>query len=474
MPGLGIDDRDQYRMTYPELLASLPPEWPHELQPSNREALLASGVTLVVLDDDPTGTQTVHDVPVLTCWDVDLLEQALRQQPPLLFLLTNSRSLTEEQTQTLHREIAQELSAAAQAADCKVELISRSDSTLRGHYPLETDTLAEHWHEPEDLTLVMPFFLEGGRLTVDGQHYVREGEELIPAHETPFAQDPAFAFSHSYLPDWVEEKTDGRVQAAEVILISIETIRKEGPEGVARLLREAPAGSVCITDAVSDRDAEVVAAGMEAAGRTVMARTAASYVRARAGLPKRELLSCDDLDGEGSGGLIMVGSHVPKTTRQLEVLQNQYPDLVSIELPVADVLADAEATLESVSLQLNAALEADQEVVLFTSRELIQAETSEANLDISVRVSGALVRMVQSIGQRPRFIVSKGGITSSDIATGGLEVKTAEVAGSILPGVPVWRLGEEARFPGMHYVIFPGNVGDENAVADAVSKLSKK
>jgi len=202
-----------------------------------------------------------------------------------------------------------------------------------------------------------------------------------------------------------------------------------------------------------------------------MARTAASYVRARAGLPKRELLNSSELRDEGSGGLVMVGSHVPKTTRQLEVLLEQHSGLVSVELSVADVLEDPGDALESVITEVNHALDSDRDVVVFTSRDLIQADTPEANLNISVRVSQSLVQVVQSISQRPRFIVSKGGITSSDIATSGLQVKTAEVAGSILPGVPVWRLGKEARFPGMHYVIFPGNVGDENSLAEAVSKL---
>jgi uncharacterized protein YgbK (DUF1537 family) len=70
-------------------------------------------------------------------------------------------------------------------------------------------------------------------------------------------------------------------------------------------------------------------------------------------------------------------------------------------------------------------------------------------------------------------LIAKGGITSSDIATKSLKVKLAMVAGSILPGVPVWKLGEESLFPGMHYVIFPGNVGGDDALSLAVAKFAK-
>ena len=72
---------------------------------------------------------------------------------------------------------------------------------------------------------------------------------------------------------------------------------------------------------------------------------------------------------------------------------------------------------------------------------------------------------------RPRFIVAKGGITSSEVGTKGLRVRRARVMGQILPGVPVWQTGPESRFPGLPYVIFPGNVGDENALRNAVEKL---
>ena len=451
-----------------ELVQNLPPEWPHELTGPIRESLLCSGRTIVVLDDDPTGTQTVYDVPVLTCFDVETLTQELATQPPLLFVLTNSRSMTGSESKQLHQTIIAALKRAAATTNRDVELISRSDSTLRGHYPLETDVIADHWPEQSELVLMMPFFQEGVRLTISGQHYVGEGDALIPAHETPFAQDAVFGFKKSYLPSYVEEKTSGRVLADDIVLIPIEVIRNDGPDGVCQILDDAPAGSVCVADGVTDKDAQVVAMAVGQSSRTILARVAASYVRARSGLAQRELLTKAQLSCESeTGGLVVVGSHVPKTTAQLNALLNGDNECNSIELSVDDVLQDAESTVALIKKQIEDSLAMGQNVVLYTSRKLVEGDGDVDNLKISQAVSGALVGIVQQLEIRPRFLIAKGGITSSDIATKALGPKRAMVAGSILPGVPVWKLGDETRFPGMHYVIFPGNVGGDDALLKA-------
>ncbi|QEG24350.1 four-carbon acid sugar kinase family protein [Mariniblastus fucicola] len=449
------------------------PEWPDDLTEGIRQALVSSNRTLVVLDDDPTGTQTVYDVPVLTVFDEPSLTEAIEAAPPVLYILTNSRSMTELQTHELHVQLAQRLRDVAKKTGRRLELISRSDSTLRGHYPAETDTIAGVWPEQADLTLVMPFFAEGGRLTIDGQHYVCDGESMVAAHETPFAKDPVFGFQTSCLPDWVEEKTKGRVKADDVIVIPLELIRDEGPAGVQKLLDEAPPKTVCVADSATDRDAAVVAAAVGQSSRRIMARVAASYVRARAGLSKQPLLTAKQLcDDNPNGGLVMVGSHVPKTTAQLEHLMEHVPSLHSIAISIEDVLQAPDDVVAEIVDELNNVLQSGKNAVVFTSRELFTADSDDENLEISNIISKCVSDIVAKLEVRPRYLIAKGGITSSDIATKSLGVKLATVAGSILPGIPVWRIGDEAKFPGMHYVIFPGNVGGDDALTAAVEKLS--
>ena len=79
--------------------------------------------------------------------------------------------------------------------------------------------------------------------------------------------------------------------------------------------------------------------------------------------------------------------------------------------------------------------------------------------------------MVRRLATRPRYLVAKGGITSYDIATRALGVKRAMCIGQILPGVPVWELGESSRFPGLKFVAFPGNLGDPDWLSEVVLKL---
>ncbi len=455
--------------------AALPPEWPHDVLASN--ARLAAEATLVVLDDDPTGTQTVRDVPVVTVWDVATLTEELRAAPACFYILTNSRSLTAAASRDLHLELSRNLAEAARHTHRRITVASRSDSTLRGHFPLETDTLAEVLG-PFDLTLLSPYFEAGGRYTLEDTHYVADGDRLVPAAETPFARDAAFGYRSSYLPAWIEEKSGGRLRAAEVASISLQLIREGGPDAVTRHLLGLPKGSVCVVNACAPRDIEVVAAAtlaVERAGRLLVFRTAAALVAARIGQSPAGLLATDDfLQDRSTGGLIMVGSYVPKTTAQLQRLL-ETTALEAIELDVAALLDPARrpAALHDSSNRLNAALRSGRHAVVYTSRALIAGPDATASLDIGRRVSTALTAILQTLAVRPCFLVAKGGITSSDLATAGLGVKRAVVRGQLLPGVPVWRLGTESRYPNLDYVVFPGNVGDDNALADAFSRLTR-
>jgi uncharacterized protein YgbK (DUF1537 family) len=456
-------------------LGHLPESWPEALTECNRNHLVENGPTLVVLDDDPTGTQTVYDVPVLTQWDdhaVETMVHLLQQYTPVVFVLTNTRAMNEEETRSINFRIVSQLKEVSERADRQIEIISRSDSTLRGHFPLETDVIAEAWPEQADIVLVMPFFAEGGRVTIHGQHYVTENDKLIPAHETPFAHDAVFGFQNSWLPDWIEEKTAGDVKSDDVVLIPIGIIREQGPSAVAAILNAAAKNAVCVADSVTDHDAEVVAAGVARCDRVVLARSAASWVRVRAGLAKQDLLSPKPAFPElnSHGGLVIVGSHVPKTTTQFKHLLYNRPTSVAVEVSVADLLDDPESVISQSLESVSSNIKKGRDVVLYTSRELIVADDDQSNLDISKAVSACLVEIVKQLSTCPRFLIAKGGITSSDVATKGLNIKQAVVAGSILPGVPVWTLGSESKFPGLSYIVFPGNVGGDNALTMAVER----
>lgn len=458
------------------LLSSLPQPWPESLLPAIQQQIATSNRSLIVLDDDPTGTQTVYELPVLTEWTVEALRAELALGTPTFYILTNSRSLPLPQAQALNAEIGRNLLAASHATGRDFAVVSRSDSTLRGHYPGETDALAAALGQQVDATLIIPFFLEGGRFTINDVHYVAEGDQLMPAAETPFARDAVFGYRNSNLRAWVEEKTGGQVAAATVAAITIEDERVGGPQAVAQKLLALPAGAVCIINCAATRDMEVFVSGLlmaEAAGRHFLYRTAATFVQVRAGLAPRAPLTAAELTLPSTGGgLVVVGSYVPKSTNQLTVLLAQ-PDMAQVEVNVDALLDDAQQAAEiarTVGLT-TVALQAGQDTVVYTSRRLVTGDDAVSSLAIGQRVSASLVAIVQGLGVRPRYLIAKGGITSSDLATKALGVKRALVRGQLLPGIPLWEVGAESRHPGLIYVVFPGNVGGDDALVQARQKL---
>ena len=457
---------------------SLPPPCPTLLLDSIREKSEKLNRSIVVLDDDPTGTQTVYDVPVLTEWSVETVTKEFENQTPLFFILTNSRSVSESNAIDIATQIGSVLVQASNTTGREFEVISRSDSTLRGHYPAEVDALADSIGRADCPQIFCCFFSEGHRLTVDDVHYVVEGDEMIPAAETPFAKDTAFGYTNSNLKLWIEEKTKGKISSDAVASVSVARLR-EDLDAVKQTLGQLASNEVCIVNCLELGDLLLfVDALLDCCldGKSFIYRTAASFVQIRAGLATRQLLTTHELRGDTTtGGLIVVGSYVPKTTKQLQFLHDNASDLVPIELEVEALIADSkrDAAVADAKSQVNSAIESGKNVVLYTSRDFVSSGAVKTDLALGQRVSFAIVEIVSALTTQPAFLVAKGGITSSDVATKGLGVKRAKVIGQILPGVPVWKLSDESRFPGMAYVVFPGNVGDDGALFEAYEKLSR-
>ena len=461
-----------------ETLSSLPPEWDDDPLPHIDAALTASGRKIVIMDDDVMGTQSVHDIAVLMDWSVDALRAELEADSRAFFVVTNARTMPESQARAVNSFITRNLCEAAQQASVDFSVVSRLDSTLRGHFPAEMQAIEFSLERKPDGWIVAPLFLEGGRYTIGDTQYVLDGEHLVPVGDTEFARDPAFAFTSSTLQGWVEEKTTGEVSADSVASVSIEDLRLGGPERVAAILSILPSGGVCMVNGASNRDMEVFVQGMlevEASGRRFLFRAAASFIKALLGQSDRPLLKPEALGMDGSGGmLVIVGSHVPRTTQQLTHLLAD-TNAVGIEADVGRLLADAtrQSEIDRAIASAEDALALGRNTVLFTSRDLVEAHGADHSLAIGHQVSQAVSEIVASIGVRPRCIIVKGGATSYAVATKALNVQRAWSPGQAAPGVPAWILGEETLHPGMPCIIFPGNVGNDDALTSLVTRLDE-
>nr|WP_304101312.1 four-carbon acid sugar kinase family protein [Mitsuokella multacida] len=437
---------------------------------------------MIVLDDDPTGVQTVNGIHVYTDWSPESIADGFAEENDMFFILTNSRAFSAEHTKEVHTVIAKRVMAESSRIGKEFMLISRSDSTLRGHYPLETETLRQTLerggHAPVDGEVLMPFFKEGGRFTIDNVHYVQEGEELVPAAETEFARDKTFGYTKSDMREYIEEKTHGAYPADAVTCISLTDLRAFAVDKIVAQLEQVHGFGKVIVNCVDYVDVKVFAIAMiraMKAGKHFMFRTAAAWTKVIGGVPDKPLLTKQELvvPGNTNGGLIIIGSHVKKTTEQLnrlkELTKVQFIEFNHMLVLQPDQL---EAELKRIVAETEAAIRQGQTVAVYTGRKRFDAGSEEESLRVSVKISSAITSIVSRLTIQPAFLIAKGGITSSDVGTKGLGVKRALVLGQVAPGIPVWQTGEESKFPHMAYIIFPGNVGAVDTLRDIVARLS--
>lgn len=434
---------------------------------------------IIVLDDDPTGSQTVHSCLLLTRWDVETLHEAMLDSSPLFFILTNTRGMDANRAADITREVCQNIQLALD--ELKQEertinpiLVSRSDSTLRGHYPVETDVIAEELG-PFDAHFLVPAFFEGGRITRDSIHYLVVDGKEIPVHETEFANDSVFSYKHSYLPDYVEEKTQGRIKADHVERFLLDEVRGNSLTHLLSLKNN----TCCAVDCETQDDLNHFAEQLKEAskqGKRFLFRSGASVLTSLANLPAQPVAAeaMSNYVRNGKAGAVIVGSHVKKTTQQLEQLLKKN-DVVALEVDVQRIPTERDSLLKDILKRAEDAHAKNLTPVIYTSRVEKVFADQQTRLSFGEQVSEFLMDVVRNLPETLGFLISKGGITSNDVLSSGLSLRTSRVVGQILPGCSVVCCSDNhPRYPEMPVVIFPGNVGDENALMTAYQRLSQK
>ena len=438
----------------------------------------------VVLDDDPTGIQTVHGCQLITRWDEETVRSALCDEIPFFFILTNTRALPPESARARGMEIARTVLAEAKGLGVEVVFISRSDSTLRSHFPLECDAIRAAMvaaAQPDakaqadiDALFLIPAFFEGNRITRDNVHLIRVEDEWIPTDRTEFARDSVFGYSTSFLPRYIQEK-DG-VDASQVQSLSLDILRAADRSALVDQLCTLDDGRYVVVNGESYDDLDRFSAAVRDAirsGRRFLFQTAASFVKSFTATPDIGLIGPEVSMPSATHprGLVVVGSHVRKSSDQLACLLME-SNVAAVEIDVRRVLRADREYLAEVVVEIERIWNSGATPVVFTTRTELQFPTTEERLQAGQCVSRFLSNIVRSIQLPLRFLVSKGGITSHDLLVDGLQLASARVLGQIAPGVPVIRIPRDHRFAGVPYVIFPGNVGEVTTLRDVFRTLS--
>jgi uncharacterized protein YgbK (DUF1537 family) len=414
-----------------------------------------------VLDDDPTGTQAVADVPVLLEWDPTLIREALAGDANAVHVLTNARAYAPRRARAIVRDAA----AAAVAAVADPRLALRGDSTLRAHLLEEYLAVCEAaFGRRRPPLLLVPALPAAGRVTLDGIHLLERDGRRMPLHETEYARDGAFAYGDARLLQWAEDRSGGYFRRAAGREIPLAQLRADGPTAVANALLElaaADAAAVCAPDAETVDDLRLIAAGLaeaEARGAEILVRSAPTFVGILAGTLATAPAAVPPAP---DGVLVLCGSYVPTTTRQLAAVAAAYPDSVVEVDAVALASRRPDPAIGRAAREASERLGDDRLAVVATSRERRPETRSFA---AGERIAANLARVLHAVG-RPSVVVGKGGITSAVTARVGLGARSARCLGPLVDGVALWRVD------GTSLVVFPGNVGSDDTLLEVVQLI---
>jgi uncharacterized protein YgbK (DUF1537 family) len=420
---------------------------------------------LIIFDDDPTGMQTVHGCLALTRWEKADLIFSLSDEVHFFFLLTNTRALSRDKAKETVQQAVKNVMETTRLLNVETLFLFRSDSTLRGHFPLELDTIVETSQIDYDARYFIPAFFEGNRVTDNDTHYIKLDEILIPCNETEFSQDSVFSYSDAYLPKYIQEKSGETIQAKSVVSIKREMLDGSHNDLLHQTLLDLKGDQYVIVNCLNYKELNCFfRSAMESMkqGKHFIFQTAASAVKS--------ITQCDEIppvvikNPNSVPGLIIVGSHVDKTTRQLNILKEEGENIAPIEIDAELVLLDSDTYLEQIINQAESNFLKGLNSLLYTSRHELHFSSKDKRLEAGMYISRFLTKMISDFPQKPSFVIAKGGITSHDILAKGLEVPISRVLGQVAPGIPILKMPPEHRWSGMVYVIFPGNVGEDHTL----------
>lgn len=438
---------------------------------------------IVVIDDDPTGSQTVHNCLLLLKWDYLTLLKAFKSSSSLIFILANTRSLSQGDLEKRLKSICEAINFVIDSNNLNKDefiFVSRGDSTLRGHNFIEPNIINKLLG-PFDATFHIPAFIEGGRLTRNGKHYVNG----IPAHETIYAKDKIFGFSTNDLKELLIQKSNFKLSKDDIQNLrssDLSSLEIQENKNLFQKLQALNSNKQVIVDIENYLQLKnfTLIINLFKGKKNFLYRTAASFIKAISNIESNTKsheyyaqLRRKGISNTSLPGLIIVGSYIDLTTKQLQSISS-HKSIVPIEICVSKIyhlLTEANSSELSnfrIDLidQLRINFSKNKTPVLFTSREFLDLQDSDKQFNFYNFISCFIAELVSEIKNEIGYLISKGGITSHYVLEKGFSADYVYLEGQIFTGISIVNVKLDALTEYIPVVTFPGNFGDENSLLD--------
>ena len=446
---------------------------------------------IIIIDDDPTGSQTVNGCNLILKWDYETLLKGLKDSSNLLFILANTRSLSKKDVKIRLKEICsalREIMNNSSFAEEDFVLISRGDSTLRGHNFIEPYIINELLG-PFDATFYIPAFIEGNRTTVNGNHFV----DNIPIHKTIFSKDKIFGFNTSNVKELIYEQSNFQLDFSHIENIFIrdfELLETNQTNKLCKYIEKLKNNKKVIVDIMDysqlDKFSRIIKSLLKK--KKFLFRSAASFISSLSNVKRTQKdhiyfsqLRRKNNNGKAMKGLIVVGSYVELTTRQLnKVLEISLCKPIEINVfklyeffKIGDNL-NLNSLKKLIMNAIRQNLIRESIPVLYTSRKTIFPTDKNDLIQFQLFLSAFIAEIVSAIKNEIGYLISKGGITTNTIISEGLEADSVYLEGQILPGISLVTfnlLKQKGKLP---IVTFPGNIGNKMSLVKALEILENK
>jgi len=435
----------------------------------------------IVIDDDPTGSQTVNDCLLLLKWDYSTLVKGFESKTNLFFILANTRSLEENDAKSTIEEICKNLQLviASEKYEEEIIFISRGDSTLRGHNFLEPNTI-NSCLGPFDATFHIPAFIEGKRLTINGSHFV----DQIPIDQTIFARDKIFGYETSNVKSILFQKSKSQINVDDIqnlFLSDLEILNNEENNIVFKKLKNLKNNKHVILDVENYSQLKKFSSIIKklTKQKKFLFRTAASFISSisekKSDLKDDRFFSNLRIRNKRKTflpGLVIVGSYLELSTIQLKNLLD-ISECEPIELDVFEFfqITSLENNQEQRNLfknkflrEIRFSFEKGKTPVLFTSRKFMCLDYSE-QFNFYNSLASFIAELVEDLKYEIGYLISKGGVTTNVILSNGLNADFVYLEGQILTGISVvtYILKNDEKLP---IITHPGNIGTKDSLVN--------